>query len=804
MLHIDWRRLPDRPIGTQDSAAGILDGDFVVVLGNRGKVGTPAHAGQGGMWNGGHALPVADTSLQGWRAVPDVPSTTPDGSTRLGVSTGTTAAVTLPGGASALAFVGGFSHTNCSREAFLMRKQRAGPGRGANFSYDRLPSLPWDIAESDLVAVGSKLYSIGGADCGLNPNVERFLTWSDRWGGNRGLGRRVLVLDLAGCPLLGRPPGAALAGRRGDQVEAAACRWKQLANFPGTPRSGASVAAIGDTVFVLGGYASANSSVASPPPKHQPCTSLSTPGCLSNPADNWKLDTVSMKWTLLRGSGAAYPVGDTKGFGVWRDRYIISVGAISRGRSLTYPEARFVPIANDSLLRSSLNDSCSPPLKGWGPNSYPNTITVFDTQTSKVGTVTTSSKTEPALVKKGCPAGLPLNCYSPAVGLVGDQLFVHGGECDPVYVPTNAAHGGLGHGYYWHYPRITLHGQLSESGVAAALKLDDRHAAPKSPTVPASLSASFEGGNMNETVTRWVAENVLQYEGALKCGPASTKCSPYTNWAYFSVSNLSTTEPTTLHTLSGNWLSDPWFSYEDSDVGLEWTRLTFPCASCGSRKNSNACGCHVHRFSKPLAFVAFSIPYVRRQRARLFADLKESTTAAHTVTEFNLATSEAGYDVSGVNISAAEAASPQRALLWFQAGQHAWESGGRWASDGLARFAASIDGAKLLQHADVVVVPIMDIDNVVVGGAGKDSEPVDFNRDWCPLGGIARNQTRARCQHWKAIGAAVQFIRTGARDDNTQRCCNSLTRLPWLDAISCSDGQRAVQRSGLYRQPLAW
>ena len=30
----------------------------------------------------------------------------------------------------------------------------------------------------------------------------------------------------------------------------------------------------------------------------------------------------------------------------------------------------------------------------------------------------------------------------------------------------------------------------------------------------------------------------------------------------------------------------------------------------------------------------------------------------------------------------------------------------------------------------VVIVPIMDIDNVVVGGAGKDSEPVDFNRDW--------------------------------------------------------------------------
>jgi hypothetical protein len=271
---------------------------------------------------------------------------------------------------------------------------------------------------------------------------------------------------------------------------------------------------------------------------------------------------------------------------------------------------------------------------------------------------------------------------------------------------------------------------------------------------------------VNETVTRWIADNVLQYEGALKCGPASTKCSPYTNWAYFSVSNLSTTQPTTLHTLSGNWVSDPWFSHDDSEEGLEWTRLTDPCFVC-TQSGQKSCNCHVHTFNRPLAYIAFSIPYVRRQRAKLYEDLKQSTTSAATVTEFSLTQSEAGYDVSGVNISGSASARDQaggvalpRALIWFQAGQHAWESGGRWTSDGFARFAASADGAAtLLQHADVIVVPIMDIDNVVVGGAGKDSEPVDFNRDWCPLGGIARNETKAACQHWKAIAAAVKAIR---------------------------------------------
>jgi hypothetical protein len=459
MLHIDWKRLPDRPLGTQDSAAGVLDGDFVVVLGNRGIEGTPAHVGQGGMWNGGHALPITNPT-QGWRDVAEVPSWTRDGHDRLGMSMGTTTTVTLPDGAGpALAFVGGFSHTNCSRKAFIMRKS------GTNFSYEHLPPLPWDIAEADLVAVGSKLFSIGGSDCGIFPYTERFLTWSDRWGGNFGFGQRVLTLDLADCPQWHRTGG-----------EGVSCEWKHQVDFPGTPRAGSTVVSIGEMVYLLGGYSSANNSI--PPPKPAvKCTSLSQPGCLSSPVDNWQLNTTSMQWTELpsRLDSSTHPAGDTKGFGVWRGRYIVSVGVIGRGHSLLYPAVAFGPIAQDSVLKTNtLNSSCSPPLKGWGPNnSYPNTISVYDTQTHRFGVVTTSSKTEPGLVKPGCPPGLPLNCFSPAMALVGNELFVTGGECDPHTVPSNAKHGGLPHAEYWHYPRITLHGQLSEPLATQWLKMDD-------------------------------------------------------------------------------------------------------------------------------------------------------------------------------------------------------------------------------------------------------------------------------------------------------------------------------------------
>lgn len=48
--------------------------------------------------------------------------------------------------------------------------------------------------------------------------------------------------------------------------------------------------------------------------------------------------------------------------------------------------------------------------------------------------------------------------------------------------------------------------------------------------LPPTINASFEGGNADPVATKWVGKNTVQYLGQIKCGPASTKCSPYTNW----------------------------------------------------------------------------------------------------------------------------------------------------------------------------------------------------------------------------------------------------------------------------------
>eukprot|EP00040_Diaphanoeca_grandis_P028144 m.161713 g.161713 ORF g.161713 m.161713 type:complete len:605 (-) comp31250_c1_seq1:196-2010(-) len=275
-----------------------------------------------------------------------------------------------------------------------------------------------------------------------------------------------------------------------------------------------------------------------------------------------------------------------------------------------------------------------------------------------------------------------------------------------------------------------------------------------------SFNSSFEGGNIDVELSQWTTDNVLSYIGAIKCGPASSKCSPYTNWVYFSVSNFSVTHPTTLVALSHDWSSPPWYSYSDGDDGSDWIRINTP-----ARTLSEGLG-YTHQFVKPLAYIAFSIPYVpSKQRRQLLKDLQKSSGQGVTAVPLLVTMSEANNAVIAVNISntaarnSVDGSKSQKTLVWFQARQHAWESGSSWVADGVARYAVSVAGsAALLQVADVVVNPIMDVDNVVVGGDGKDQEPVDFNRDWCPLGQIARNETGAKCQHWAAISATITTI----------------------------------------------
>ncbi len=99
-----------------------------------------------------------------------------------------------------------------------------------------------------------------------------------------------------------------------------------------------------------------------------------------------------------------------------------------------------------------------------------------------------------------------------------------------------------------------------------------------------------------------------------------------------------------------------------------------------------------------------------------------------------------------------------KSAVWVQARQHAWEAGSSWVCRGFVEWLVSDDPRAVRLRSDTVVsvVPVMDIDNVVVGAGGKNQVPHDHNRDWSDQ------------PHWHSVVEAMQeltnFDATGQLD----------------------------------------
>jgi hypothetical protein len=101
-----------------------------------------------------------------------------------------------------------------------------------------------------------------------------------------------------------------------------------------------------------------------------------------------------------------------------------------------------------------------------------------------------------------------------------------------------------------------------------------------------------------------------------------------------------------------------------------------------------------------------------------------------------------------LHVQEGERKKEQRFGVWVQARQHAWESGSSWVAQGFGEWLLSddADAAWLRQHAEIFLVPIMDVDNTATGNGGKDAQPQDHNRDWSPQ------------PHWNEVMAAQKMV----------------------------------------------
>lgn len=192
----------------------------------------------------------------------------------------------------------------------------------------------------------------------------------------------------------------------------------------------------------------------------------------------------------------------------------------------------------------------------------------------------------------------------------------------------------------------------------------------------------------------------------------------------------------------------PWATPDQATVSVD--RETWKQTSRGVREGKRI------RYSiaaeAEAMWVAWGPPFVPADGEKLVRELSDRSPEAEA---FSLCRTREGRDTPALRVAPGSEAVGRKPLVWVQARQHAWESGSSWVGKGFAEWLVSEDPAAIdLRHrAEIVFVPIMDIDNVHRGAGGKSQRPQDHNRDW------------SEDPHWNAVRAAQQQIRAAASEE---------------------------------------
>jgi len=121
--------------------------------------------------------------------------------------------------------------------------------------------------------------------------------------------------------------------------------------------------------------------------------------------------------------------------------------------------------------------------------------------------------------------------------------------------------------------------------------------------------------------------------------------------------------------------------------------------------------------------IAWGPPFVPADAEKLLTEIAAKLPEAK---RFELAKTRGGRVVHGIRIGDENA--PHQ--VWVGARHHAWEAGGSQVGRGFIRWYASDEAKALRAKTCLHYIPIMDVDNVVLGAGGKDAIPRDHNRDW--------------------------------------------------------------------------
>jgi len=230
---------------------------------------------------------------------------------------------------------GGFSYTEpyCYRDGYKLSRH------DGQWTWSGLPDLPRPGSAGNVVAIGAKIYLIGGMDY----DAQRYYVWSNRDQSITRFGSRLYVFD----------------------TERTQDGWKELAMCPGTPRMMSAAAAIDGQMYVMGGYA------------------VDENGGGHNVVDSWRYEPTGDQWHRLRDLPVSVS-GFSSGTIACKERYVLPVTG--------YPHPTI--LNPDGTIRPRYGESSHVDRSQWKlhPRAenlvYEDTFWVYDTRTDLYGTAT--------------------------------------------------------------------------------------------------------------------------------------------------------------------------------------------------------------------------------------------------------------------------------------------------------------------------------------------------------------------------------------------------------------------------------
>ena len=233
-----------------------------------------------------------------------------------------------------------------------------------------------------------------------------------------------------------------------------------------------------------------------------------------------------------------------------------------------------------------------------------------------------------------------------------------------------------------------------------------------------AVTSDFEGGSAE-------VNRVDALKGVICVSPAGDPDRGWPCWWYFQVRGIKPTSTITLELDMGGVPIHPgWAMPQRAAFSLD--RKHWQQTAPGERQGQRIT--YRQQIDAAEAWFAWGPPFLPSDAAELVRRLGQSCPDA---TPFELCKSLAGRAVPALRIARAKPDQPPYGVV-VVARQHAWETGASWVCCGLAEWLVSDDvrAESLRTQAELVLVPVMDVDNVAEGQGGKNQKPHDHNRDW--------------------------------------------------------------------------